>query len=93
MKIYEFEAVIRKVPDPDGAYIEFPYDLRKEFGRGRLKVHATFDGVPYEGSVVNMGLKKADGNICYVLGMPKAIRAQVGKQAADRVTVCLRERK
>ena len=37
-KIYEFMAEIKKVPDIDGAYIEFPYDLKKEFGKGRIKV-------------------------------------------------------
>ncbi len=47
-KMYEFEAVIKKVPDIDGAYVEFPYDVRAEFGKGRVKVHATFDAVPYE---------------------------------------------
>lgn len=39
-KTYEFKAVIRKVPDIDGAYVEFPYDVRAEFGKGRVKVHA-----------------------------------------------------
>ena len=53
-KIYEFDAEIKKVPDIDGAYIEFPYDVRAEFGRGRVKVHAEFDGAPYDGSLVRM---------------------------------------
>jgi len=44
-KKYEFNAIIQKVEGIDGAYIVFPYDLRQEFGRGRLKVKATFDGV------------------------------------------------
>ena len=48
-KIYEFEAEIKKVPDIDGAYIAFPYDLKKEFGKGRVKVHVEFDGEPYGG--------------------------------------------
>jgi len=26
-KIYEFEAIIKKVPDVDGAYVEFPMML------------------------------------------------------------------
>lgn len=42
-KIYRFDATLQKVPDIDGAYIDFPYDVRAEFGRGRVKVHATFD--------------------------------------------------
>ena len=48
-KIYEFTAVIRKVPDIDGAYVEIPFDVREEFGKGRVKVHATFNGVGYDG--------------------------------------------
>ena len=53
--VYEFDAVIRKVPDIDGAYVEFPYDVRELFGKGRVRVTATFDGVPYAGSLVRMG--------------------------------------
>ena len=34
----------------------FP-DIRQEFGIGRVKAHAVFDGIPYDGSIVNMGLK------------------------------------
>lgn len=29
-KIYEFEAEIKKVPDIDGAYVEIPFDVRKD---------------------------------------------------------------
>ena len=32
--IYRFEAVLQKVPDLNGAYVEFPYDVRAEFGKG-----------------------------------------------------------
>ena len=69
MKQYEFDAVIVEDPDSGGAYVIFPWDIRKEFGKGRVKVHATFDGIPYDGSVVNMGVKNADGEICYVIGV------------------------
>ncbi|MGN0362137.1 MAG: DUF1905 domain-containing protein [Bilifractor sp.] len=31
--------------------------MREEFGKGSIKVHAEFDGIPYEGSIVNMGVK------------------------------------
>ena len=47
--VYEFDAVIRKVPDIDGAYVEFPHDVQALFGKGRVKVAATFDG-PKSGS-------------------------------------------
>ena len=36
--VYEFDAVIRKVPDIDGAYVEFPHDVQALFGRGRVNV-------------------------------------------------------
>ncbi|MEA4861361.1 hypothetical protein SDC9_85688 [bioreactor metagenome] len=90
--MYSFDAVIRKVPGQDGAYVEVPFDLKKEFGKGRMKVYATFDGVPYEGSIVNMGLTHADGTICYILGIRKDIRMQIGKQAGDTVSVTFVER-
>ncbi|MDE6891592.1 MAG: DUF1905 domain-containing protein [Lachnospiraceae bacterium] len=70
-----------------GAYVIFPYDIRKEFGRGRVRAHVTFDGVPYDGSIVNMGVKNDDGSICYIIGIRKDIRAQIGKQPGDRVFV------
>jgi hypothetical protein len=91
-KIYEFKAKIKKIPDMDGAYVEFPFDLRKEFGKSRVKVHATFDGVPYDGSIVNMGLKNADGTVCYIIGLRKDIRKEAGKQAGDLVNVIIKER-
>ncbi len=91
-KIYEFEAVICKVPDIDGAYVVFPWDVKAEFGKGRVKVSATFDGEAYEGSLVNMGVKREDGSICHILGFKKDIRAKLGKQSGDMVKVTVKER-
>ncbi len=92
-KIYQFEAVIEKVPDQDGAYVAVPFDIKAEFGKGRLPVHATFDGEPYDGSIVNMGVKNPGGSICYIIGVRKDIRAKIGKQPGDTVLVTIRERK
>jgi hypothetical protein len=89
---YEFTAVIEPVPDKNGAFVRFPYDLRKEFGAGRVKVEATFDGVPYSGSIVNMGVKNADGSICYCIGIRKNIREKIQKQAGDTVYVTIRRK-
>lgn len=91
-KIYKFEAVIKKVADLDGAYVVFPYDLREEFGKGRIKVHATFDGEHYDGSIVNMGVKNDDGTVCYIIGLRKDIRKRIGKQAGDKIKVIIKER-
>ena len=90
-KIYKYNAVIQSAGG-GGAYLPFPYDIRAEFGRGRVKVHATFDGQPYDGSIVNMGVKNADGSICYVIGILKEIRAKIGKQPGDSVYVTITER-
>lgn len=85
-RIYEFDAMIQKVPDIDGAYVAFPLDVRKEFGKGRVKVSAAFDGVSYQGSLVRMGTPE------HILGIRKDIRARIGKQPGDWVHVTLRER-
>ncbi|WP_141729404.1 DUF1905 domain-containing protein, partial [Lactiplantibacillus plantarum] len=55
--------------------------------KGRVKVHATFDEVPYDGSIVNMGVKNPDGSICYILGIRKDIRAKIHKNIGDVVAV------
>ena len=89
-KIYEYNAVIQDAGG-GGAYAVFPYDIREEFDRGRVKVHATFDGVPYDGSIVNMGVKNPDGSVCYIIGVRKEIREKIGKQAGDVIRVVIRE--
>lgn len=91
-RVYEYESLIYEAESRGGAYVAFPYDIRKEFGRGRVKVHVSFDGEPYDGSIVNMGVKKDDGSICYMIGIRKDIRARIGKQPGDLVRVVVRER-
>lgn len=90
-KVYTFQTVIEPVPEKGGAYIRFPYDVRKEFGKGRVKVHATFDGIPYDGSIVNMGVKNEDGTVCYILGVRKEIREKMNKQPGDVIQVTVAE--
>ena len=84
--VYEFDAVLQKVPEIDGAYVEFPYDVRAVFGKGRVKVHVTFDGIPYDGSLVRMGTPG------HIIGLRKDIRARIGKGPGDRVHVVIQER-
>lgn len=88
-RIYEFTAVIEPVPDRHGAFVRFPWDIRQEFGKGRVKVRAAFDGVPYEGSLVNMGVKNPDGSVCYIIGVRKDIQAKIGKGPGDTVSVAI----
>lgn len=74
------------MPGLDGAYIIFPYDVKEEFGKGRVKVSATFDGVSYNGSLVRMKTPY------HILGLRKDIRAKIGKQPGDTVYVTITER-
>ena len=93
MRRYEYDAVLHETEDNGGAYVAFPWDIRQEFGKGRVKVHASFDGIPYDGSIVNMGVKDTDGKVCYIIGITKAVRKVIGKSFGDTiaVTICERE--
>ncbi len=88
---FEFDAVLHELPE-GGAYVAFPGDIRQIYGRGRVKVRATFDGIPYVGSIVNMGLRNPDGSVCYIIGVLKAIRRQLGKGDGDVLRVVVEER-
>ncbi len=82
-KRYEYDAVLTEDPESGGAYVPFPWNIREEFGKGRVKAHALYDGIPYDGSIVNMGVKNPDGSVCYIIGVPKAIRAKLNKRDGD----------
>ena len=86
-KVREFDAVILKNPGMDAAYVEIPFDVKAAYGKGRVPVHATFDGFPYDGQLVRMGTP------CHLIGIRKEIRQKIGKQPGDTVHVTLRERK
>jgi hypothetical protein len=80
MKKYKFKAKIESAGS--GAYILFPYDTEKEFGtKGRVAIQATFDGVPYTGSLAKYGQPQ------HMLGILKGIREQIGKQPGDTIQV------
>jgi len=85
-RTFEFEAVIRKVEDIDGAYVEIPFDVKSEFGKGSVPVTATFDGERYEGSLVRMKTPY------HIIGIRKEIRAKIDKQPGDVVKVTIVER-
>ena len=84
--LYEFDAVIQKVDGIDGAYIEIPFDVKEAFGKGRVPVHATFDGCAYDGSLVRMKTP------CHIIGIRKDIRAIISKQPGDTIHVTIKER-
>ena len=81
MKKYKFKAKIES-ESGGGACILFPYDVEKEFGvKGRVPIQATFDGVPYTGSLIRYGRPQ------HMLGLLKSIRERIGKQPGDTIDV------
>jgi hypothetical protein len=66
-----------------GMYVRVPDEVIAALGgKGRIPVLATFDGVPYQGSIMPMGGVRA-------IGVLKDIRAQLEKGPGDTVTVTL----
>ena len=88
MQKYEYDEILHETGE-GGAYVIFPWNIRDEFGKGRIRVHALFDGIPYDGSVVNMGVRYPDGSVCYIIGVTKAIRRQAGKKDGDMIHVII----
>jgi hypothetical protein len=64
-----------------GAFVRIPFDVEQVFSSKRPKVKATFDGVPYRGTLVRMG------EPFHILIVLKGIRAQIGKEFGDEVEV------
>lgn len=84
MKTYKFTARI-EAASSNGACVFFPFDVEKEFGsKGRVPVKASFDGVPYTGSMVKYG------NPQHMLPILKGIRERIGKSPGDMVEVEVR---
>ena len=78
----EFRALIEEARGGGGAWVQVPPSVVEELGGGgRIPVQATFDGVPYRGSVVSMG----DGGM--VIGILKDIRTKLGKAVGEEVLV------
>jgi hypothetical protein len=81
MKTYRFQAKI-EAGDGGGAFVTFPFDTQKEFStKSGVPVKATFDGVPYAGSLM------ACGGPHHMLGVLKSIRQKTGKDIGDTLSV------
>ena len=84
--VHQFKAKIIQNEHMDAAYVVVPIDIKKIYGKGRLSVHATFDGQPYDGQVVRMG------TLDYIIGIRKDIRRKIGKTFGDEITVIIEPR-
>lgn len=86
MKVYEFDSTIIQHPSLNSGYVEFPFDVEKEFGtRGQVKVIAAFDGYEYRGSLAKMGLD------CHIIGLTQKVRSVIHKNPGDTVHVVIKQ--
>ncbi len=84
MKEYTFKGKI-EAGEGGGAYVVFPYDANKEFGKGRVPIRCTIDGEPYRGAMVKYGTP-----FHFILVL-KSIREKIKKDAGDTVSIWLAE--
>lgn len=82
-KTYRFSAPIERAGS--GAYVTVPFDAEAAFGKKRVPVKATIDGIPHTGSLVRMGSQE------HVLGVLKEIRVALGKDEGDVVEIVVEE--
>ena len=84
--------MLYKTPDEFGSFCFLCFLYWEMLQTGWVKAHAAFDREPYDGSIVNMGVRNAEGSVCYIIGVRKEIRSRIGKQPGDSVLVKVRER-
>ena len=76
-----FRAALKPSGRGGGHLVEVPPKVIEALGgKGRIPVTATFNGVPYRGSIVRMG----EGS---VLGVRKAIMAEAGVTVGDTLRI------
>jgi hypothetical protein len=77
-----FAATLEEAPR-GGAFVSIPPEVVEALGGGgRIRVAATFDGIPYRGSIVRMGGAS-------IIGVLKDVREAMGKGPGDEIVVTL----
>ena len=76
-----FRAELRSTGRRGGHFVEVPADVVQQLGgTGRIAIRATFDGIPYRGSIMRMG-----GVV--MLGVTKGIMEETGADTGDVLDV------
>jgi hypothetical protein len=84
MKVYEFDGVIKEHSTKGESLVEFPYDVKEEFGdKDRVKVMVAFDNLEFRSWITKNDYPT------YYIGLTKRMREEIGKNTGGKVHVTL----